>query len=242
MAAYADPNNPNPNPTATPDPSTSPPSPAKSNIYGYLGANPTDQQVVQGQVLYGFDNPETAFDSVLRDKGINPYVANPFVQTLRSRVTRPLAQAYLMSRAQTPPSGQWPGGTYPATSPMDYRDFVNQALAGNASGLYGTIRDAATAIPQAIQNVRAYQQAQLNGQVQNVNPFMEALGQQFGANFGQGAAQAQAALFSPMMAQPLASAYRTGVDQTASNALYTMMNNPGTDYLHDDLWKWLYGI
>ncbi len=210
---------------------------------GYVPPNGerNDTDYITGQTLYGFDDPQTAFDSVLRDRGINPYVANPFTQTMRSRLARPVAQAYLMQRA-TQGGGQTNPPSMGSPDPYDYRTYLNNLLNDQGGGLYGTIRTQALNMPQTIQQLRAYQAAQnASGNVQNVNPFMEALGQQFGADNGMGAASAQAALYSPLMAQPLSQAYRTGVQQTASNALYQMMNQPNPN-LNDDLWKWLYGV
>ncbi len=226
--------------------------PPNPNNYQQMSQNASDQDYVKNDALYGFDNPETAFDSVLRDRGINPYVANPFVQTMRSRAARPLAQSYLMSRAggQSPWGGAEgmagaQGKTLAGVQPFDYADYINRALGSDTSGIYASIRNQAGAVPTMIQQLRDYQKAQMaspaGGTVPAVNPFMEALGQQFGADNGQGAAQAQAALYAPLMASPLAGAYRTGVNQASSNALYNMMNTPGVG-LNDDLWKWLYGI
>jgi hypothetical protein len=78
----------------------------------------TDEDYARGQNLYNMDDPSNAYDNVLRDRGINPYVANPFTQTLRSQA-RPIAEAYLMNRA----SGYTGGGAGPqerATDPYDY--------------------------------------------------------------------------------------------------------------------------
>lgn len=224
--------------------------PPNAQNYAQMGQNASDQDYVRNDTLYGFDNPETAMDSVLRDRGINPYVANPFVQTMRSRASRPLAQAYLMDRAGQ--QGPWAGTGQPGQGnnqggimPFDYAQYLDTALSGNTGGIYANIRNQAMNVPTMIQKVRDYQKAQMGspagGTVPGVNPFMEALGQQFGADNGQGAAQAQAALYSPLMAQPLSQAYRTGVNQASSNALYNMMQTPGVG-LNDDLWKWLYGI
>lgn len=207
----------------------------------------TDEDYARGQNLYNMDDPSNAYDNVLRDRGINPYVANPFTQTLRSQA-RPIAEAYMMNRA----GGFTGGGAGPqdrATDPYDYARWVQGVQAGGGAGApggtYATLRQAAQGIPDAIKQIRAYQQAQMaatsgNGG-QQINPYMEALISQFGADNGMGAVAAQRLVTQPLMSRAIGQAYGTGLQNAGTQSIYNMLQQPTVD-LNDDVWHWLYGI
>jgi hypothetical protein len=80
--------------------------PMGPNSYGgmnyggnYAGSGQySDQDYFKGQTFYDPSDPNTAFDSALRDYGINPFAANPYTQTLR-RNAQPLSSAYMADAA-----------------------------------------------------------------------------------------------------------------------------------------------
>ena len=199
----------------------------------------TDQDIARANALYNTDNPQLAFDTVLRDSGVNPYAANPYVQTLRS--TAPgLTNAYMMTLAADPNQRQTWGA--------DFRNYLNDTLSpgagGNANqgGVYATLSAARDAMPDFLQRMRSFQgDSAANPNATNINPYMANLNQQFATGSGRGALDFYAGLVSPMMNSSLRSAYQNVLPQIWETGQQNFYNQGGNLLNGQDLYHYLLG-
>jgi hypothetical protein len=221
---------------------------------GYAGAPQTDQDFVKGATLFNYEDADAALDNAMRGMGLNPFIANPFVQSIR-RQARPLAQSFLIGKAQDPYawSGQGapgsPGDRLDMGSSVysDYENFLRAQLAGGAGGgfagspggVYGSIRNARQGFPNLLNAVRQNQARMAGGgTVGEINPYATLMGEALGADNGAGAAQLLGQLNAPFMAPSLQTAYRTGLGAAQQGALYNMMQQPSYT---GDIWQWMFG-
>lgn len=251
-APYAAPQTSSTPPKSTPNPYASPTSPAPPPLsaapssYVQFPTYPhnaaTDAERIKGQMLYSFEDAQTALDNVLRDKGFNPFAANPFMQTMR-RQAQPLAQAYLINAA----TGGYPDSEFGnnwqdySTDPYNFAGFLNNSLNSITTpggGVYGRLTTARDQLPTALQAIRAMQNS-TSGDVNSQNPFTQLLAQQMAQDNGQGATSVLRLLNGPLMASSLRDAYGTGLSQAHALALRSFMNKP--DPLQGDIWQYLFG-
>jgi len=184
---------------------------------------------MRGHALYSPDNPVGALNNVLQDRGINPFnPGNPFVQFIQ-RAAPGLMTAYMMQQAKTP------GLTAEsvANTPFAFRDYVNSAIGGGSvfSGLAG----AAGQIPGLVDAIRS--QSQAGTSATEVNPFLSAIGQMLSRNFGEGTTDVLQSLLGPTMPKSLAQGYRSGLEQSLSQA----QRNFPFEKENADIWQTLLG-
>lgn len=204
---------------------------------------PTDNEWFRNSTLYNFsDNPQAAFDNVLRDMGYNPYAANPFMQQIR-QASPGMANAYLVNQALQARPGTG-GGAQPTGLTTDmgtgYRDYVRNALGagGGGSNIYATLQSGANNLRPAINVVRGLGTDTQNAV--NMNPYAWLLNQNLGQNNGQGTIDYLASINGPMMGSAaLRRAYGTGLQSSYAGAMrnYASSANP----LYGDIYNYLLG-
>ncbi len=209
----------------------------------------TDQDVVKGQTLYSFDDPNTAMDSFFRDSGVNPYAANPFTQTLR-RAAAPLGTAYASewARQGQPGTNEWSGKdpvTLGATNPYDYAEYLGSAFSNDprqtqGKGVYGALQRGMSTLPDLITAIRGLN-ADQSGNITKINPFLASMAQRMAEDNGMGTVNYMAQLSSPLMSPALRDAYRNQLIQRQQNALRMQMNSTDPMAAGNDIWKYLLG-
>lgn len=181
--------------------------------------------------MYDFTNPTMALQNALMDLGYNPMSANPFLRNLMKSASG-LGQAFLQNRAMDPNATADPN--YAAHTGANFRNFLAANIQNGS--IYGTLGQAAQQMPQVVQAMRGYSDQLAQGMpVTQLNPFMSTLYDQMGSGMGQGTVNAMSNLRSPMMAAPMANAYRTGL----GNQLVTALRQMGPN---DDVWRYLLGF
>jgi hypothetical protein len=199
---------------------------ANVNTAGLQGQTP-DPEFMRGNLLFSPDNPVAALNNVLRGMNINPFNAgNPFVQFIQ-RAAPGLAAAYYMQNALQPGVT----GETVANNPMGFQQFLQGSIGGGNvfSGLAGQ----ASRIPDIINAIRGIGEGT---DVTQVNPFLHALNQMLGRNFGEGSVDVLSALLGPAMPRSLGQAYRSGLEAALSTAQY---NFPFEDK-ERDIWEFLF--
>lgn len=196
----------------------------------------TDQDQFRNQFLYSTDDPGAAFNNTLRSMGYNPSAANPYMQYIK-RAAPGLGLAYQTNAAQGYYGDPLQVSQGNGNGMSGFGEYLRQSLSGSNGGIRAQLSRAAGAMPDLINQLR---NSGGNANLQQVNPYLYSLGQQFAQGNGQGTTNAYASYYAPFMTQNLASAYGTGLEAARQNAVYNYAQSP--NLLSGDLWNYLLGV
>lgn len=187
------------------------------------------------------DNPEMAMVQKMLDMGMQPFNKfNPFTQMIQRAATG-LAAAFMIQNANNPGNVMGQGAQAPDTGNM-FSSFLGNAL--GSGNVFSTLGSAASQLPQAVQAYRDSQAANGPGNVNQVNPFLQALGDMLSSQGFAGTTGMMASLLGPSMPRSLASGYAGGLEQALANATkgFWGQQAPTGGARGNDFMKYLMGI
>lgn len=204
------------------------------NPYDY-----SDVERTRAATLYGYENPQGAFDNVLRDWGYNPYAANPFVQTIR-RQARPLQQAFLTEAATAgdPEASRYAGGARSMELAQDPYGYARWLAGAQDNGVYASLQQAQRNVPHLVRSIQQHQEALNRGvPLTDINPFTQLMMETLAENNGQGTIDYMKQLYAPTISATLREPYGQALDAIGQSALRNMMY--GGNY-QGDIWDYLF--
>lgn len=190
-------------------------------------AQNADTREIGQQVLYPLDDPETAFRNAMRDVGINPMRANPFVGQLMKAA--PGARiAYLAT-------GRPESGVLGNPS-QGYGQFLRNQL--GAGTLFSNMTHVAGNMSEVTNALKQWQDMVDNGNLQQVtnNPLYTALNDILSANGGMGALSAYAQLRTPMLGA-IAPSFTRATQAAGEGVTRSFANNANPS---DSIWDWIF--
>jgi hypothetical protein len=167
----------------------------------------TDRGRAGSEMLYGGDANTAMYNSMI-DSGFNPLRANPFVQMLMKAGQGLQLSSMIKNLGMNADQAADAGGG---------GELIRKAMTGAIQGgnVFGTLRDAAHSVPNALDMVTAIQDQIVNGQMDasQANPFAEILQNAFAS---PGATQrSMASLMAPSLGQDLGQAYSNQIGDIA---------------------------
>lgn len=197
--------------------------------------NTPPERRIGSDLRFPTDAPQFALQSAMRQRGMNPFAANPYMSRMM-QMAPGLAQAFFLSNLGATGQGVTDAGGEGAM----FGSYLNNLL--SQGGLSRALSSAASSVPGALGQVGEMLKSANAGGLDfgAANPFAFALKNIY--DDPQGAAGAFAALLTPSMSRGVGQAYSQGLGQIAGVAQDTFGRQieRGEDVSGIDFWDYLF--